>query len=841
MSFTEPAGTDPAVCRQAPRPGDGWLGRDGQSRLVARPLVQFLHGLGPAGLRECREQVRQRVRDHGVGYNVAGTAGGIGSEQTWRIDPLPALLDSSEYAVLAKGVAQRAGIVDRVLADLYGAQRIMRDGLLPARLVLGNPGFLRPCHGIGHALRLPLYGADVIRTASGALCLLRDRSHALTGAGYALANRLVISHVLEEPFRLGNVVRLAPFFQALRRTLAALAPAAREDPRIVLLSGGGSSPTYFEQAFLAQYLGYPLVEGGDLVVRERRVFLKMLGGLAPVDVILRQPEDDLCDPLELRADARLGVPGLVEATRVRQVAVANALGSGLAESPALLPFLPTIARAFFGEELALPSAPAYWLGDEKALAHVLAHVATMVFRPVWPGTLPSLVFGDRLAGAALASFLATVRARPEDFIAQELVTGAPVSVAIEDRLEPRQLVLRSYAVSVDQDYTVMPGGLALAAAGPDDGNISLGGDAVAKDLWVAGDAPAGDFSLLTPSNRPVELTRGGADLPSRSADNLFWFGRYAERSESLARLARHVLGRLAEEGECGPASAAGALPTLLAAVASASAAGPYAPSAGQPLPWLAGLLCSPRPGSLASTVRASMGSAAAARDRLSADTFRVLGSLGAEVERAAGLAEQPSLGLLTAFLDRVVTGLCALSGLAIESMTRGLGWRFLDLGRRLERALQLLALLRTTFAAGAATSGALLEALLVVADSGLTYRRRYLAGLHAGAVVDLLLLDESNPRAVLFQVAALREHLRQLPHDGQARLRPEERLALSALTRLELLDVGRAQLEEEGGELPQLQRVLDEVEAALAKLSDELCGGYLSHALLPRSLAGGVD
>ena len=449
MSFTKPAGTDPAVGRQAPRPGDGWLGHDGQSRLVARPLVQFLHGLGPAGLRECREQVRERVRDHGVGYNVPATAGGIGSEQTWRIDPLPALLDSSEYAVLAKGVAQRAGIVDRVLADLYGAQRIMLDRLLPARLVLGNAGFLRPCHGIGHALRLPLYGADVIRTASGALCLLRDRSHALTGAGYALANRLVISHVLEEPFRLGNVVRLAPFFQALRRTLAALAPAAREDPRIVLLSGGGSSPTYFEQAFLAQYLGYPLVEGGDLVVRERRVFLKMLGGLAPVDVILRQPEDDLCDPLELRADARLGVPGLVEATRVRQVAVANALGSGLASRPPAA-LSPTIARAFFGERAGVPSAPAYWLGDEKALAHVLAHVATMVFRPVWPGRYPHWCSAIVLR-AALASFLATVRARPEDFIAQELVTGAPVSWRSRIVSSPRRLVLRSYAVSVDQD------------------------------------------------------------------------------------------------------------------------------------------------------------------------------------------------------------------------------------------------------------------------------------------------------------------------------------------------------------------------------------------------------
>lgn len=836
MSVMPPAPPPKAHLASPSRSWEEWIDSDGRPRPVADALLRLVEQLGPSGLGERSAQVRQRVRDHGVSYSAPGT--GIAGDRPWRLDTFPALLDSDEHAALAKGIAQRAQLLDRVLADLYGPQKLIRAGLLPARLVLGNPRFLRPCHGIDMATHLHLYAADVVRTTSGALCLLRDRTQAPTGAGYALANRLVTSHVLEEVFRLGNTLRLAPFFQVVRAAMAGLARTRSEDARIVLLSSGAFSPTYFEQAFLAQYLGYPLVEGGDLTVRERRVFLKTLGGLSPVDVILRQPEDDYCDPLELRADSQLGVPGLVEAVRVGQVVVANPLGSGLAQTPALLPFLPAIARDFFGEELSLASPPAYWLGDDKSLAHVLAHLDTMVLRPAWSGAGPALAFADGLGDEARQALAAALRTGPERFVAQERVAVAKLPVLVEARVEPRPHVLRGYAAWAGQDYAVMPGGLVLAAAHREELDVSLAREAVAKDLWVRGEGPVGHFSLLPPASHPVELSRGGADLPSRSADNLFWFGRYAERAEALARLARHLLGRLADEGGPCPSSSS-ALAMLFEVMAAATEAPGLAAPEGQSLAGLALALCSSETtGSLFNTLRASIRSAGAVRDRLSADTFRVLGALGDETERALALAPQPSLAPLMAFLDRVVTSLCALSGLAMESMTRGHGWRFLDMGRRLERALQLLSLLRAAFAKGGENAGASLEALLVVADSSMTYRRRYLAGLHPAAVVDLLLVDDGNPRAVLFQLAALWEHLRQLPHDTSARLRAEERLALGTLTRLQLLDVGSAcQAGPEGGP-PALNAILRDCESDLSALSEELCGSYLSHAQVPRSLAG---
>ena len=815
---------------------DEFLDETGQVRLPVRPLTAFLDALGPSGLRQRAEQVRQLVRDHGVTYSVPGDVQ-VG-ERAWSLDAIPSLLAVDEFAKLEAGLAQRARLLDKVLADLYGTQQLLRDGFLPARLVLGNPRFLRPCHGLGPRHRLHLYAADVVRTASGGFCVLRDRTQAPTGAGYALENRLVMSQVFEEPFRQSNVQRLAPFFRTLRETLAGLAPVTREHPRVVVQSSGAWSPTYFEQAFWAQYLGYPLVEGGDLTVRDRRVFLKTLGGLFPVDVIFRQPEDDYCDPLELRPDSRLGVPGLVEAVRAGQVAVANALGTGLAQSPAFLAFLPAIARNFFGEELLLDSPPAFWCGEAAALSHAQSHVDQMVFRPAWAGA--GLVIGEELSGEARETFLRDLRARPEQFVAQEKVALAQSPLLAGQELVPRPCLLRGYAVLSGDDYQVMPGGLSLAAASASDPFIAIAAGALAKDLWVRSEQPVGNFSLLPPATRPVELSREGSDLPSRSADNLFWLGRYAERAESLARLSRHLLGRLAEEGD-GRLFTSPALPTLFAVLAAETESEPLGKR--PPIPWLARALCSSQPaGSLHNTIRAALRAAAAVRDRLSADTFRVLGALGDEAMRAEKLANTQSIGTFTAFLDRVITSLSALSGLAMESMTRGHGWRFLDMGRRLERALQLVSLLRAAFASGAEHEGALLETLLAVADSSITYRRRYLAGLHPAAVADLLLVDDSNPRAVLFQITALREHLLHLPRDAsQARLRPEERLALGVLARLQLLDVVPAclppSLPPSEGARPALHAILGDIENDLSLLSEQLCSGYLNHALLARPLA----
>jgi uncharacterized circularly permuted ATP-grasp superfamily protein/uncharacterized alpha-E superfamily protein len=823
--------------RPAANTWDDYVDPQGTPRPVGDSLRHFLVGLGPRGLRHRYEQLRQLVRDHGVAFSVPGDA--RAGDREWQLDMLPQLVDAPAFAALNRGIIQRARLLEAVLADVMGPQRLVREGWLPARLVLGNPAFLRPCHGLRPRRRLVLYAADLTRLPNGEFRLLRDRTQSPTGLGYTLENRLVVSRTLEEPFRTGNVERLAPFFHALREALAALSPTKRDHPSVVLQGSGAWSPTYFEQAFLAQYLGFPLVEGGDLTVRDRRVVLKTLGGLSPVDVIFRQPGDDFCDPLELRPDSSLGVPGLVEATRSHHVAVGNALGAGLLQSTAFLPFLPRIAEGFFQDPLSLESAPTFWCGDPAALSHVLANLDSMVVRPAWPGFNPTLVMGAQLRGEAREDFVALLRATPEAFVGQEAQPLGHAPTLVGTDIVPRPCVLRLYAVAKGDEHLVMPGGLSLASPTANELNIAAARGALAKDVWVQGATPVKAFSLLPPASRVIELSRGGADLPSRSADNLFWLGRYAERSESLARLARHLLAQLAD----GPdrVDATGDLPILFEVLATATEC-PAPERDAEFMPWLAKALCSAAaPGSLHNTLRSAVRSAASVRDRLSADTFRVIGQLFEESTRGADMVHVRSFGALSAFLDRVVTSLSALAGLATESMTRGHGWRFLDMGRRLERAVQLVSLLRVSFASGEEQEGALLETLLDVADSGITYRRRYLAGLHPAAVVDLLLLDDGNPRAVLFQIAALVEHLDRLPGDtSRARLRPEQRLALAALARLQLLDLLPACAPREG-KPPVLYELLEEIERDLTRLSEYLCGGYLNHAVIARPLALSVN
>jgi len=820
---------------------------DGTVRPHWEVLERALRSFGPGEMWRRWEQARQLIRQHGVTFNVYGDARGL--ERPWPLDPVPVLLAPEEFARLAAALAQRATLLDRLIADLYGPRRTVAEGLLPPELVFGHPGLLRACAGIAPAggRFLHLYAADLVRTPDGELRVLADRTQAPAGAGYALENRIVLGRVLTEAFRDSQAQRLALFFRTLRETLAQLAPHGRENPRIVLLTAGPLNATYFEQAFLAQYLGYPLVEGGDLAVRDGRVYLKTLGGLHPVDVILRRLNDDYCDPLELRPESLLGVPGLAQAARDGTVAIANALGSGVAQTPALIPFLPGLSRALLGEELALPSVETWWCGQPDVLAHVLAHLDDMVIKPAYPQGPTDPVFVARLDAAAKQKLLASMQAAPAKYVAQRRVTPSTVPVISGDELHPRSLVLRSFVVADGLDgYQTMPGALSVVGGSADDSDVSMARGARSKDTWVISDGAVSEFTLLRSPAQPVELTRGGGDLPSRVADNFFWLGRYAERAEAIARLARVVCLRLADRGRRAFASNLEPLIAALqvqAQVAAGSAQALPTARAGrssiaEPLRIVReALFDTTHAGTLCSTGRSIDRAGRSVRDRLSSDSWSVVIALVSELADAEKAGADEPLLVLAARLDRVILTLTALAGITSESMTREAAWRFLDMGRRLERALNTALVVERTAAGATDDDVALLEALLDTADSAMTYRRRYRATLQVAAVVDLLIADERNPRSIVFQLAALAKHVAALPGDpGAARRSPEERIAFEALSAFRLVDVDVA-CARESDERPALASLLRGLVKNLQALSDALSGSYLAPAKISRALA----
>ncbi len=821
-------------------PADGYdelLAADRTVRPVWRTFVRALEQLGPTAVAQRAEQARRLLRENGVTYNVFGAP--QGPDRPWELDPLPVLLSRDEWTRVETGLKQRAMLLDRLLADVYGPRELLRRGVLPPDLLFGHPGFLLPCHHVPVPRNqwLHLYGAHLARGADGHWIVLADRTQGPAGPGFAVENRLILSRLLPQEFQSLCVERLAPFFIALRDTLLSLAPRHRDNPRVVLLSPGPRSATYFEDGYLARYLGYTLVEGGDLTVRGKSVFLKTLGGLLPVDIILRRVADDDCDPLELKAESHLGVPGLVHAARSGQVALANALGSGFLEAPALLAFLPRICRELLDEDLRLPSTPTWWCGRDEDLAYVKRYLPDLIVRPAFQHRSAQPIVGRILTASQRTELLARISSRPGNYVAQSIVSRSTAPVWSNGGWQPWRVGLRTFAVAQGDSYRVMPGGLSRVSSGREFVGESFAAGQASKDVWILSDGPVETVTLLRPPRAAVELRRSVNDLPSRAADNLFWLGRHVERAEGQVRHLRSALVRMTNELDPTRLAELTILIHALTDVSDGFANHPP-PQPLEPLrrEALAFVFDDRRPIGLVSTLESLRHTASLVRDRLSIDCWRIVNQMDLKT-LFPWPAASAKFGDVLLLLNQVLTLLSAFSGLAMESMTRGPGWRFLDMGRRIERSLHTLRLLNRALVPAHGECTPLLEAVLEIADSTMTYRYRYLTSLQLAPVLDLILVDESNPRAVGFQLSALADHVRNLPIDeGNARYDREQRIMLAAQASLRLCDVDAFCHTDDPGQRPTLSRFLDELSTHLRFLSDAITQRYLTHTGPTRQL-----
>lgn len=813
---------------------DEMTGADGAVRPHWRAFADALSDLSEAEMRARWERGQRLIRDNGVTYNVYGDPEGM--DRPWQLDPLPLLISPAEWEGIEAALKQRATLLNLILADLYGPQRLLTDGKIPPALVFGNPAFLRPLHGaqaIGSGRLLQFYGADLARSPDGAWWVVGDRTEAPSGAGYALENRIIVSRVLPDFYRGTNVHRLAGWFLKARDALIGLAPRNADNPRVVVMTPGPYNETYFEHAYLARYMGLTLVEGEDLTVRENRVYLKTMEGLKPVDVILRRTDGSFCDPLDLRGDSTLGVPGLVGAVQAGTVAVANGLGSGLVESPAFMPFLPGLCKHLLGEELRLPGVASWWCGQERELAYVLENLHRLAVRPAFTVQAPPIDAGT-LDAAERAALAARIKAAPGQWVAQESVRLSTAPAWVGDRLEGRAVTVRAHVVMTRNGPEVLPGGL-TRTDGPGALSVSMQHGGGSKDTWVLSDEPVSNVSLLRERNAPVKAVRGSRDLPSRVADNTYWLGRYLERCETICRLLSAAISRMVEgsggggdpelevvlnlfamtghlpldQDRAGPAGQDEAVRTLLAETMDPDA--------------FIGLR-----GSIHSLQRV----ATVVRDRLSLDTWRSINRLGEPLE-ALGPGDDITPDDALAALNETVMVLSALSGLCSENMTRGSGWRFMDIGRRLERALHALDLASAMLMLpGTGDLGPALDVVLDVSDSIMTYRARYLAAPQMVPVLDLLLIDESNPRSLGFQLARLMEHTDALsPYRPDRMFTAEQRIVMGLLTGARTIDLGLVTLADEAAEGDvRLGDLVGTMRSGLWDFSESLTRQYFVHA-----------
>jgi uncharacterized circularly permuted ATP-grasp superfamily protein/uncharacterized alpha-E superfamily protein len=768
----------------------------GRLRKPWRHMLGTLLGMGVAGLRERAAELNRAMAEEGAAAVMASP----GAAQ-WRCDPIPYLITEAEFKALAAGLAQRAALLDGILRDVYGPRELLRQGLLPPALVYPNPHYLRPCRITPAARHLHLYAADLMRAPDGAWQVLADHTAEPAGLAHVLENRRMMARVLPDMFRSMEVAQIRPFFDQWQDALQRLAPGDRS-PGLALLTPGHGDRRWFEHVILARELGCTLVEAGDLTVRGGALWVKTLRGLSPVHVLLRYQSSLNLDPLELHEDARGGIPGLFGAARDGEVRVLNAPGSGFAEAPGLAGLLPVLCERMLGQALRLRSVESAWLGDPDGAARVAAEPAEWVVRSAWSRVA-------QVAEGAEAWALAAQRRLPASFVP---------CLGEGETLVPRGVTLRLFLLFDGTGWRALPGGVARVEA--------AGGPRTSKDLWVLEEEGADIFGPGNLSVPALALRRTAGDMPSRVADNFYWFGRYLERLENAARLTRTLLGRLSRPGLLPrdvPELAALAACLVEARLLSADVAAGAAPGV---LVEMLLRAMSRDGGTMAWLTSQVQRLADTLRDRLSVEMHSMIaqGGRGLKGARLALRQMRPdaapgaSTGLLADFAGRVLEFSAAVSGYSAENMVRGGGRLFLDLGRRIERAHAIAVQLAHALDVRPDRTEAGLGLALELCDSVLTYRSRYLSVLQPAPVLDLVLADEGNPRALVFQLVSARATLAELAGDEGGLLTG-------------MLDAAIAETRAIVGDVVSAPERLRRIEGQVAALSDALGRRYFT--LLP--------
>ncbi len=739
-----------------------------------------------AELSELQKTLARKIENNGITYNLYSDA--VSQPRPWSLDLLPMIIDAPQWQQIERGVAQRAELLNRILADIYGPQDLVKNGMLPTALIHGHPAYLRPVHGAmprGRAF-LHIAAFDLARGPDGNWWVMSQRTQAPSGLGYALENRMIVSRLFPDAFRALKVDKLADSYKTLIASLVAHSPAGN-DARVVLLTPGPYNETYFEHVYLARYLGIALVEGGDLVVRDERVWLKTLKGLEPVDVIVRRLDDDFLDPLELKVDSALGVPGLMQAYRAGNVVLANAPGTGFLESAAILGFLPKICKALLGESLAIPSIASWWCGERSALRTLIPQLSEYVLKPTFNDRGRRFVpaIGKSLSAREREQWTGKIALRPEDFSAQAFLplshTPSWQGLGEASPTQPARPIassaamIRVFAMSNGPgQWHVMPGGLArIAPAGKDVVSMYRGGSSA--DLWVITGRATEDATPLSATLTPIATHRATLGIASRAAENLFWFGRYTERLENTTRLARVTLEALSSIDEESPETLEWlhrlaltnglinkAVPTpkqsahvferaLIASLADKDAKlGAY---------------------SVAATLSSLGYSAFAVRERLALEQWSLVAASAAEFERMMAGETRTTQQALRA-LERLSTNVMAMTGAQTDRMTRDDGWRLLSMGRHIERLSTLAAALAEAFDTGTLHSDIGFSLVLSLFDSTITYRSRYLQQRDPQALIELLALDPDNPRSLAWIAQSLASRIAKLADTAKGTVPP---------------------------------------------------------------------
>ncbi|UFH54362.1 circularly permuted type 2 ATP-grasp protein [Spirosoma sp. KNUC1025] len=798
--------------------------------------------IGNEELKNRSQEIKNKIRENGVTYNIYQHPGGLNSP--WKLDLIPFLIEQKEWLAISKGLQQRAILLDLILRDIYSDRNLIKDGVLPAELVYNNTGFFRACHDVKSPTQnqLIMYAADMARGPDGRMWVVDNRTQAPSGSGYALENRVIISKIIPELASGMYISRLSPFFTQAQQSIFKVFRERSEYLNVVYLTPGPNNETYFEQAYLASYLGYTLVQGDDLIVKNGFVWIKAIDGLQRVDIIIRRIDDEWCDPLELRLDSRLGVPGLLQVIRNGNVMVINPPGSSAVENSAFNAFLPSLCRYFLKEELILPSVATWWCGQPKELQSVLDNLDKLIIKKANRKQVFRSVYGKELSADQLQQLRLQILQNPADYVAQEEVSFSTAPAFVDGYIEPRYAAIRAFLTATPTGYQVMEGGLTRSSAVKDKFTFSNQYGSVSKDTWIVSDeAEIIRERIKLPA---TSYQQSQASLPSRSAENLYWAARYSERSMSATSFLMITLNALNFQRNFGSENKTQHIDILLKTISNLIHIEPYFSDEKKddfknPYPIIAECISNAaKVGTITSTIQSFLMTMIAVRERWNIVTWRTIDVVENINQKLQQIHSNQNPNEIHNTLNNLQSSLFTFYGIVSESIPRNNGYYLFETGKLIERILSKITIIKSIFSIKTEPfiENELMEVVLMNHFALSHYRSTYKTNFEKEYVLDMILLDKHIPSSLAYLLDSLDHTISQLPQTS-GRLSKSRKAILEAVTQIKLIDIaGIATVEPESQAYEKLSTILSQVYSLILSVSDYITDQYFNHTATQHSI-----
>lgn len=800
-----------------------------------KDLAQNLEKAGLDKLEQKQTEIDWRLEDNGVTFNVYNDP--EGNNRRWNLDPIPFIINETEWEEITLGLKQRAKLLNLIFKDLYTEQKLLKEGIIPPEIVYAHKSFVTEVFNFENKdyYNMKFYAADISRGPDGKFWVVSDKTQSPSGLGYTIENRLTMNSVLADLYPDIKFRKISNFIEGYKKVLLSTASKKAENPLLVLMTPGPLNETYFEHCYLSSYLNLTLVQGEDLLTKNNHLWLKTIGGLKKVDAMLRRVDSTFCDPLELRSDSHLGVAGLVNTLRNDNLTMVNPIGIGILENAGLNPFMENICKYFLNEELILPQIATWWCGQKKELDFVIKNLENLIVKRIDKTRITQVYFGNKLNEEEKKELIKKMKKSPSYYVGQEKIDFSTVPSFTNNKIEPRNALIRAFSYQKGDSYEVMPSGLVRVSKQKDSLVVSNQSGGTSKDLWILTNKE--EKILSSKVDQSSFLDNKFENVSTKRAENLFWLGRYLNRAIITTRMLRFNLKAILNENRYEDRTLSNKVTDILNnCLTHLTMTYPGFLDEEKKIKALTEINSiiqnGNRVGSLTFTLSMLTNVNANIKNLLPMDAWRVYDKLYKRwhsFNRRKIISNRENLGEL----DSLLIYLIAYKQLIEESISFEQGILLYDIGSKIETAMLLISKMRSllTTKYEKQLEYGVLDSMLNSYESYNAYRAQFKSSPRIDNVVEFLLLNPKYSKSLIFIINELLESLKQLPdHSSTFYLDNIEEPIFKAYSMLKLTNAKKLlACKEEDFIYTDLDQLLSQITDLLSNSSEELTKTYFAH------------